>query len=59
MILLLSIAGNNIPAIAQEYAGFIDDAKFASTDSLMNIGGIEYYMLYENYEDVHFLLTSV
>ena len=54
LILLLSIAGNNIPAIAQEYAGFIDDAKFASTDSLMNIGGIEYYMLYENYEDVHF-----
>ena len=54
LILILSIAGNNIPAIAQEYAGFIDDAKFASTDSLMNIGGIEYYMLYENYEDVHF-----
>lgn len=40
---------------AQKYSGFIDDLRFASSDSLMNIDGIEYYLLYEDYEDVHFL----
>lgn len=45
-------AGN---ASAQRYAGFVDDVKNATTDSLMNIGGIEYYLLYEDYENVHFL----
>ena len=42
-------------AYAQEYAGFIDDVKNASTDSLMNVDGMEYYLLYEDYENVHFL----
>lgn len=42
-------------AMAQQYAGFIDDAKYATSDSLMKINGIEYYLLYENYENVHFL----
>ena len=40
---------------AQRFAGFINDTKFATTDSLMNVGGMEYYLLYENYETVHFL----
>ena len=40
---------------AQQYAGFIDDVRNATTDSLMNVGGIEYYLLYEDYENVHFL----
>ena len=46
-----------IPQIvfAQQYAGFIEDVRNATTDSLMNVGGIEYYLLYENYETVHFL----
>ena len=42
-------------AMAQRYAGFIDEAKFSTSDSLMNVGGLEYYLLYENYENVHFL----
>lgn len=41
--------------MAQKYAGFINDSKYATSDSLMNVGGIEYYLLYENYENVHFL----
>jgi hypothetical protein len=40
---------------AQNYAGFIDELRTATTDSLMNIDGVEYFLLYENYEDVHFL----
>ena len=40
---------------AQQYAGFMEEIRNATTDSLMNIGGIEYYLLYENYENVHFL----
>ncbi len=42
-------------ARAQRYAGFIDDIKNATSDSLMNINGMEYYLLYEDYEQVHFL----
>lgn len=42
-------------AMAQRYAGFIDEARFNTSDSLMNVGGMEYYLLYENYENVHFL----
>lgn len=41
--------------LAQKYAGFIDEARFSTSDSLMNVGGMEYYLLYENYENVHFL----
>ena len=40
---------------AQQYAGFIDDVKNGTSDSLMNINGVEYYLLYEDYENVHFL----
>jgi len=43
------------PAKAQQYAGFVDDVRNATSDSLMNIGGVEYYLLYEDYEKVHFL----
>ena len=49
-ILLVSSA-----AKAQQYAGFVDDIRNATSDSLMNIGGVEYYLLYEDYEKVHFL----
>ena len=42
-------------APAQQYAGFIDDIRNATTDSLMNVDGVEYYLLYEDYENVHFL----
>ena len=40
---------------AQQYAGFIEDVKNGTTDSLMNINGVEYYLLFEDYENVHFL----
>ena len=40
---------------AQQYAGFIDDVKNGTSDSLMNINGVEYYLLFEDYENVHFL----
>jgi len=39
---------------AQDYAGFMSEFR-NTTDSLMNVNGIEYYLLYENYEDIHFL----
>lgn len=45
----------SVDAMAQRYAGFLDQVKFATSDSLMNVGGMEYYLLYENYENVHFL----
>ena len=46
-------------AMAQQYAGFVDDVRNATSDSLMNIEGVEYYLLYEDYENVHFLsMTS-
>lgn len=41
--------------LAQQYAGFIDDVRNGTSDSLMNINGVEYYLLYEDYENVHFL----
>lgn len=40
---------------AQEYAGFVEELKNASSDSLMKVDGMEYYLLYEDYEKVHFL----
>ena len=40
---------------AQDYAGFVNELRNTTTDSLMNINGVEYFLLYENYEDVHFL----
>ena len=52
MLFILIIS---LPAKAQQYAGFIDDVRNATSDSLMNIGGVEYYLLYEDYEKVHFL----
>ena len=45
----------HVEVYAQRFAGFINDTKYATTDSLMNVGGMEYYLLYENYETVHFL----
>ena len=39
----------------QQYAGFIDDVRNGTSDSLMNINGVEYYLLFEDYENVHFL----
>lgn len=42
-------------SVAQEYAGFVEDLRNATSDSLMNINGMEYYLLYEDYEKVHFL----
>ena len=53
-VLALSV-GFVDPAKAQQYAGFMEEIRSATTDSLMNIGGIEYYLLYEDYENVHFL----
>ena len=54
-IAALMLLTSGLPASAQEYAGFVDDVRNATTDSLMNIGGMEYYLLYEDYEKVHFL----
>ena len=39
----------------QQYAGFIDDVRNGTSDSLMNINGVEYYLLFEDYENVHFI----
>lgn len=54
-LLIMAVAGGQTDTHAQRFAGFVNDAKYASTDSLMNVGGMEYYLLYENYETVHFL----
>ena len=54
-IFLLCILIVSSAAKAQQYAGFVDDIRNATSDSLMNIGGVEYYLLYEDYEKVHFL----
>ena len=51
--IILLLAATNVGA--QRYAGFVDDVSNATTDSLMNIGGVEYYLLYVDYEKVHFL----
>ncbi len=53
VVLAISFAISSVKA--QDYAGFVDDLKNASTDSLMKVDGIEYYLLYEDYEKVHFL----
>ena len=42
-------------AMAQRYAGFMDDFRNATTDSLMIVDGVRYFMLYVDYEDVHFV----
>lgn len=42
-------------ARAQQFAGFVEDVRNATSDSLMNVGGVEYFLLYEDYEKVHFL----
>ena len=46
---------SSLCASAQQYAGFMEELRNATSDSLMNIDGIEYYLLYEDYENVHFL----
>lgn len=52
---LIGILMGITPVQAQQYAGFMDDLRNTTSDSLMNINGIEYYLLYEDYENVHFL----
>ena len=42
-------------AFAQRYAGFMDDFRNATTDSLMVVDGVRYFMLYVDYEDVHYI----
>lgn len=54
-LFLVLLAFAAVCADAQRYAGFVEDVKNATTDSLMNIDGVEYYMLYVDYEKVHFL----
>lgn len=54
-LLLLFLTLASLPVKAQQYAGFVDDVRNATSDSLMNVGGVEYYLLYEDYEKVHFL----
>lgn len=54
-LLILFIFFASLSAKAQQYAGFVDDVRNATSDSLMNIGGVEYYLLYVDYEKVHFL----
>ena len=50
---LAMIFSNN--ATAQRYAGFMDDFRNATTDSLMTVDGVRYYMLYVDYDDIHYI----
>lgn len=50
---LAMIFSNN--AMAQRYAGFMDDFRNATTDSLMTVDGVRYYMLYVDYDDIHYI----
>ena len=52
VLLFISLS---VLTVRAQYAGFIDEIKNATSDSLMNIDGTEYYLLYEDYENVHFL----
>lgn len=55
IVCLFALVCASLDANAQKYAGFVDDVRNATTDSLMNINGMEYYLLYVDYEKVHFL----
>ncbi len=55
LLCLVGMTVGGLHASAQEYAGFMEELRNATSDSLMNINGIEYYLLYEDYEHVHFL----
>lgn len=55
LIIAFFLLGLSTRGWGQQYAGFIDDVKNGTTDSLMNINGVEYYLLFEDYENVHFL----
>lgn len=52
---IVAMLATTMETSAQHYAGFMEDLRNATSDSLMNIDGIEYYLLYEDYENVHFL----
>ena len=54
-ICLLLLTALSTKAQAQRYAGFMDDMLNISTDSLMMVDGVRYYMLYVDYNDVHFV----
>ena len=54
-LVLSMLVWTPLNSYAQKYAGFMDDFLNISTDSLMTVDGVHYYMLYVDYNDVHFV----